>query len=166
MNHHFLRHPPFKAAALLPEDMDDLDRLVYYYRRGLWGALVFIVMFGVLSALQVGFPHSPAGGFANFVAPYLQPLLACGACVLRIAIKKADVDPLGDALETMHSDELYKSSVNRAMRNGFLSVMVLQPLLAAAPIFVAIENPVSLMAIMLLTAGSAVTLCSLLFYDR
>lgn len=166
MKHDFLRHPPFKAPALLPADMDDLDRLVYYYRRGLWGALGFVVMFGVLSALQVGFPHSHAGGFANFVAPYLQVLAPFGAGTLKIAIRKADVDPLGDALETMLNDELHKSSVNRAMRNGFLCVMMLQPLLAVAPVFVAIENPVSLMAIVMLTAGSAVTLCSLLFYDR
>lgn len=72
MRHDFLRHPPFKAPALLPEDMDDLDRLVYYYRRGLWGALGIILIFGVLSALQVGFPYSHAGGFAIFIAPCLQ----------------------------------------------------------------------------------------------
>lgn len=166
MKHDFLRHPPFKAPALLPEDMDDLDRLVYYYRRGLWGALGFIVMFGVLSALQVGFPHSHAGGFAIFVAPYVQPLAAFGAGALKIAIKKADVDPLGDALETMLDDELHKSSVNRAMRNGFLCMMVLQPFLAAAPVFIAVEHPVSLMAIAMLTSGAAVTLASLLLYDR
>jgi hypothetical protein len=166
MKHDFLRHPPFKAPALVPEDMDDLDRLVYYHRRGLWAALGFIIMFGTLSALQVGFPHSHAGGFAIFVAPYLQPLVVLGAGALQIAIRKADVDPLGDAMETMVGDELHKSSVNRAIRNGFFCVMVLQPLLAAAPLFIAVENPVSLMAIVMLTAGAAVTLASVLFYDR
>ncbi|WLI88169.1 hypothetical protein Q4S45_15685 [Massilia sp. R2A-15] len=151
---------------MLPEELNEIDRLAHYYRSALWTALSVVVCMGAFAIALLGFPDTQAGGLARTIWPMLTIVCVIAVGGLQAAKKKADIDPMGNAVESMLGDELYKASLNRAYRNGFFGVLIAQFLLIAASVWIGFAQPVATTACATLVAGVAVTLLSLLFYDR
>lgn len=151
---------------MLPEEMNEIDRLAHYYRSALWTALSVVGLMGGLAIALLGFPDTQAGGLARSIWPIISIVCVIAVGALGTAKRKADIDPLGDAVESMLGDELYKASLSRAYRNGFFGVLITQFLLMAASVAISFDQPIATAACATLVAGVVVTLLSLLFYDR
>lgn len=125
---------------------DEVEPAVRYSRRSLWFALAVVLLLGAAAVLT-------ARGGDTTLFSLLPVLIVIGAAAL-------GRPGSGPEMKALASDELRQFSLGHAWRNGFLAVLVVQPLLAwqaASP---------SLMATVTATAGVLAVLASLLWYDR
>jgi hypothetical protein len=61
---------------------------------------------------------------------------------------------------------LRQASLHRAYRNGFIAMLILQPLLVLLLPWTSVVYQTAAMACASVTAGAAIVLGSLLYYDR
>ena len=146
--------------------MSEADQLVRYSRRGLWIALILILLIGAGAAATIGFPGSEAALFAHAMSMLLPIFIVLAVVALKSAAKGARTDPNGPAMKAMLNDELRQDSLKRSYRNAFFGMMIAQPLLAFAPTWIAVAHPTSLMACLTILTGMAVMFASLLYFDR
>jgi hypothetical protein len=64
------------------------------------------------------------------------------------------------------TDELRQASLHRAYRNGFIGILILQPLLVLLLPWTPVVYPAAVMACASVTTGAVIVLGSLLYYDR
>jgi hypothetical protein len=150
---------------MTPNTLTETDHLVRYSRRSLSVALVLILLLGVPGALSLGFPDTAAGVLFKQFANALPIGFILAVVALRPA-KRARIDPSGLAMQAVLYDELRAASVNRAYRNAFMGVMVLQPVLAVTLARYAIANPVAFSSCVTVVFGISLLLASILYYDR
>ncbi|MDL2353937.1 MAG: hypothetical protein QFF03_01635 [Pseudomonadota bacterium] len=147
-------------------DISEADLLVRYSHRSLWVTLVLIVMLGAGATAALGFPGSAAAGFAQALSMLLPIVIVIALAALRSSAKGARTDPGGPAMQAVLNDELRQDSLKRSYRNAFFAMLVAQPLLALAPTWIALANPLSVMACLTIMSGMAAMLASLLYFDR
>lgn len=138
----------------------DTDTLVRYSRRVLWTLLFLFLLFGAAAFIVLGSPHSfSRGAWQLPISIFIIVLAGLGAAPSGARRNRS-------ALNALQNDELRQHSLQRAFRNGFFAVLLAQPLLALAPLWIEISYPVPLMACLTLVTGVLVTTASLLYYDR
>lgn len=147
-------------------NMSEADQLVRYSRQGLWIALVLIVLLGAGGAAMIGFPESGAAHLARSIWMLLPIVIVLALAALKSVARGARTDPRGAPMKAMLNDELRQHSLKRAYRNAFFAMMIVQPLLAFAPAWMALVHPTAVMACLTITAGMAVMFASLLYFDR
>lgn len=145
--------------------LNETEELTRYARRNLWLVLLLVLLLGVWAVASVGLAGADAAAFAARMAIVLPVFIVIAAVALKPK-KGVNTDPAGPAMKAMLNDELREASLNRACRNGFLSVLMVQPLLAFAPTWVAITHPAALMACLTVVTGVVVALATMLYYDR
>jgi hypothetical protein len=144
---------------------NETEELARYSRRSLWTMLVLVLLIGAWAAVSIGLPGTEAAAFASRFSIPLPAIIIVAAIALKPA-KGVRVDPSAPAMKAFLKDELRQASLNLACRNGFLSVLLVQPLLALAPTWIAVARPASMMACLTLTTGALVAIASMLYYDR
>ena len=142
---------------------NEADILVRYSRRSLWTMLVLFLLIGTAAAATIAFPESNAFGRLAIALPIM---IVIALAALRSSAKGARTDPSSPAMEALLNDELRQDSLKRAYRNGFFALMMVQPLLALAPSWIALAHPAALMACLTLVTGVVVMTATLLYYDR
>lgn len=147
-------------------DMNEADQLVRYSRRSLWTALTFFLLIGAGSTATIGFPGSQAAIVASKFSLLFPVLIVLAVVALRSSAKGARTDPSGPAMKALLNDELRQASMHRAYRNAFIAMLAVQPLLAVAPSWIAVANPLALMACLAILTGVVMMVASLLYYDR
>jgi hypothetical protein len=143
--------------------LHDTDALVRLSRRTLWFALVFILLLGVTGVLSSVVDSRAAIGKVWELLPLV---IAIGAIALKTSARGAFANPGNPALKVLRSDELRQASLHRAYRNGFIAMLILQPLLVLLLPWTSVVYQTAAMACASVTAGAAIVLGSLLYYDR
>ena len=147
---------------------NDTELLVRLSRRQLGVALGLVVLLGASTLAIVGVPESAAAAGAGKLFLLFPLIITIALLALRSSAKRAGVstNPANPAMKAVISDELRQASQARAWRNGFMAMLMLQPLLALGLTWASAPNPAALMATASVLAGGIVTLASLLYYDR
>jgi hypothetical protein len=151
---------------MTPNMLSETDELVRYSRRSLWLALVVVVMLGVPGAFSLGFPDSETGAFLRRFASALPIGIIIAVAYMRSWVNRARLNPSGSAMQAIQNDELRADSMNRAFRNAFVGVMVLQPVLAVWLTRIAMADPLAFAACVTVLSGAVLLLASILYYDR
>lgn len=147
-------------------NLNETENLIRYSRRTLWTLLVFLLLFGGAAAAAIGFPQSPAGAIFGHLALQIPIFVVIAGVALKASAKGARTDPSGPAMQAVRNDELRVASLNRSFRNAFFGVMLIQPLLALAPSWIAIASPASAMACLTVLTGAVAMVASMLYFDR
>jgi hypothetical protein len=146
--------------------LTETDELVRYSRRSLWTCLLLILLFGLPAALSIGFPDTAAGGLFKQFSTMFPIVIIVALAALKSSAKRARTDPSGPAMRAILHDELRGAAVNRAYRNAFMGVMVLQPVLAVWLTRSAMPDPLAFSTCVTVLLGVVVLLASILAYDR
>lgn len=147
-------------------NLNETEKLIRYSRRTLWTVLAFILLFGGAAAAAIAFPQSRAGATFGHLALQIPIFVAIAGFALKASAKGARTDSSGPAMRAMRNDELRVASLNRSFRNAFFAVMLVQPLLALAPAWIAIASPASAIACLTVVTGAVVMVASMLYFDR
>lgn len=143
---------------------NDSDTLVRYSHRGLWTALILLL---ILAAWAVTVNLFPARAALAGKAALLLPLaIAIALGSMRASLRGLSGHPSSPAMKAVLEDELRQQSLQRAWRNGLLAVLLAQPLLSLLFAIAAPPQPVLLMASLTVLTGVATVLGSVLLYDR
>jgi hypothetical protein len=137
--------------------------LVRYSRRGLWTLLFLFLLIGAAAAFSLAAPETHA---FNRLAMSLPIIIVIAFVGLKASAKGARTNPSAPAMKALLNDELRQHSLKLAYRNGFFAVLLAQPMLALAPSWIDIAQPLPLMACLTLVTGVVVMTASLLYYDR
>lgn len=70
------------------------------------------------------------------------------------------------SIDALRNDELRQASLQRAWRNGFFVMLVAQPIVAVALVWISVSHEGAVMAAVTVVTGSLTALASLLWYDR
>jgi hypothetical protein len=136
------------------------EKLVQFSRRQLWLTLGLAVLFAVVVVVDRSVP----GLFpVNAVVPLA---IIAFMLILHPRTKGIDLSPSNPALKALRNDELRQAALARAWRNGFLALLVLQPVAAFLMASSSATNPLAIMAGVSSWTGAVVFLASLLYYDR
>lgn len=144
----------------MPDTHSPVDAAARVTHRHILGALALLLVLGMLAILGLG---------AGSMAPQLKSLwtampLAIVILVGVLAAMRKGVD--ARSRQAARMDELHVLSLQRALRNGFIAVLGLQPVLMIALSFTAISHPVAMMGLITLMTGGVTVLGSVLWYDR
>lgn len=145
--------------------LNETEELARGARRTLWLVLLLVLLLGAWAVAGVGLAGAGAAAFATRM-PIVLPVIIIFAVVALKPKKGVNMDPAGPAMKAMLNDELREAGLNLACRNGFLSVLMVQPVLAFAPTWVAVTHPAALMACLTVVTGVVVALATMLYYDR
>jgi hypothetical protein len=148
------------------ESPTESDLLVQFSRRGLWTALALLLVLSGYAIVINGFPESRAAAIAGSLGRILPIAIIIALAATRSSLKGVRVDRRNAAMKAVRNDELHQKSLQRAYRNGFASMLLAQPALAALFSCTALPYPVVLMASATGLVGTAAVLCSMLVYDR
>lgn len=142
------------------------DVYVRFSHYGLSFALALLFALGALAIVLVAFPDSAAAGFAGQAMKILPiGIVMCIGLLLRPIASKS-LRSSGPGMLAVLNDELRQFSLHRAYRNGFIAMLILQPLLALLISNIPATYPLVLMAAASATTGAIVVLASVLWYDR
>jgi hypothetical protein len=144
----------------------DSDAFVRRSHLGLGIALGLVVLLGAGALALPLWPDSAASAYAGNAATLLPIAIAIAVGVLLRPVAGSSRSATGQAMKAVLNDELRQQSQNRAYRNGFIAVLVLQPLLAMLAAYTSAAHPAALMASATAALGVIVVLASILWYDR
>lgn len=142
------------------------DLVIRWSRRNLYVALVIVLIFGLSAIALTLFPGTDGGNIAGNSMRLLPVFIVIAIVGLRSSAKNLDTDPTHPTMKAIQEDELRKSSVNYAFRNGFGGMLLVQLILGVWLTFTSVANPVALMAEISTLMGVTCVLVSLLYYDR
>lgn len=141
---------------------DHTEQLVQLSRRQLWLALVFIFVFGTIAIVQLAFP----GQHMHKLWSNSPVVIIVALASLSRAIRRVKEKATASGMRVVLDDELRQASLQRAYRNAFFAMLVLQPLMALAVTTFALANSVAVMAAASALGGAVAMLGSFLYYDR
>jgi hypothetical protein len=139
---------------------DQTEKLVQFSRRQLWLTLGLAVLFAVVVVVDFSVP--------GLLPAHVGVPLAIIALLIiaHPRMKGIDMSPSNPALKAIRNDELRQYAQARAYRNGFLALLVLQPVVALLLASSPATNALGIMAGVSSWTGAVVFLASLLYYDR
>lgn len=143
---------------------NNIESLVELSRRQLWTAVTIILVLGIFGISRLLRPDSEFSQAAGKLSTFYPVMIVIVGATLRAAGKRTAASRA--AMTAIRNDELRQASLARAFRNGFMALLLLQPLLAVALTWKSAPNPVAVMACASAVAGALVFLLSLLYYDR
>jgi hypothetical protein len=152
-----------------PETHDirnDSETLVTISHRGLWLALILLLLLACWAVAVNLFPGSAAAAMAGNAARLLPVAIVIAVGALQLSLKGLSANPRSKAMKAVLDDELRQQSMQRACRNGLLAVLFAQPALAFGFTFADLPQPLVLMASLTVLTGVATVLGSVLVYDR
>jgi hypothetical protein len=144
----------------------EAEQLERYSRRDLWAMLIMVPLFGVWAMASLDLFGPDGTALAGRFAVPLPSLIVIAVVALRSRAKGARFHPSNPAMKAMLNDELRQASLNLAWRNGFIAVLVAQPLLLLASIWTETARPAPLMACVTLVMGVVVAIATKLYVDR
>lgn len=140
------------------------EALVQHSRRSLGVALVLILAAGVKAMLGAGLLGTPSSDFRAWgTVPFI---IGVTAIAMRTGATRPAKNSRDPDLRAVLDDELRQASLNKAYRNGFFAILIVQPLLMCLLPWTAVVDPAAVMASATLTVGATAVLGSLLYYDR
>lgn len=137
----------------------DLEVAVQFSRRSLWFAMLMVILLAA-AALQVLL--APGTGRPLMLA---LPFIGIFGCIA-LAARRSLTPKAAAEMRALQSDELRQHSLNKANRNGFITMLAAQPVLAVATLDVASGSVGAVMATATVAAGALVAIGSVLWHDR
>jgi uncharacterized membrane protein YhaH (DUF805 family) len=140
------------------------EQLIQLSRRQLWLALVFILFLGVTAIAQLAEPDARPGVqhlWTNFPI-----VIIIAVAALQRSMKRAKAGASARQVQAVLDDELRRDSQQRAYRNAFFMMLLVQPVLAILMASAAVAHPIAIMACTSALSGAVTMLASLLYYDR
>lgn len=142
---------------------EQTERLVRFSRRQLWFVLVFLLLLGGATLVDLLFPvHLPRLA--------LMPVcLAIGLAIyIGIPLKTEGIDfsSGSPAMQALRNDELRQFAQAKAFRNGFFILLAYPPLCAFALTGLGVHEPLAVVVDSGAWLGAVVFLASLLWHDR
>jgi hypothetical protein len=140
--------------------LNETEKLVQFSRRQLWLTLAVAVLFAVLVVVDLSVP-----GLLPRHAGLPLAIIAV-VVIMHPKTKGIDLSASNPAMKAIRNDELRQAAQARAWRNGFLALLVLQPVAAFLLASSSGTNSLAIMAGLSSWTGAVVFLASLLYYDR
>jgi hypothetical protein len=138
---------------------DQTERLVQFSRRQLWFVLVFLLLLGGGSLLDLLVSVNVPMGVAVAVS--------IAVCVVKpLNTKGLDFSKSNPAMQALRNDELRQLAQYKAFRNGFFVLLAYPPACAFALIGLGVANPLAIVVESGAWLGAVTFLASLLWYDR
>jgi hypothetical protein len=144
----------------MAEKINDIDAAARMGQRQLLGVLMVVLLLGVSVVLSFGLLGNEEGSRSRIPMSVMPVLII----VIVTALGRKEMRLDARTLDAMRKDELRQASLNRAYRNGFFAMLILQP-----PLGVALYDTsfgAAIMAAASVTLGAVTVLASLLWQDR
>lgn len=139
---------------------NEIEALVAHARKTLWLALVLVLVLGACGLAMI------FGSGAGAPVPARTLMLTMPVCVAFAAVAGSGPARTSRAMTVLLQDELRQFALQRALRNGFLAVLAIQPVLAWTLSTFAVAAPLALMAALTCMLGLCTVIASVLYYDR
>ena len=143
-----------------PNEAEILQR---YSRRSLWIGMLLVLLIGAAASPSLAFPNTEV---FRYLATWLPIFTVCALFGLKRSAKGLRATPSAHAMKELMNDELRQQSLKLAYRNGFFAVLLVQPLLALAPMSIEVAYPAPFTACLTIITGVVVAIASLLYFDR
>jgi predicted permease len=125
-----------------------------------------LVAFGLLLFISIaallGFGSSSVAAKGHAIWMVMPGVITTLVAVLYAMGKRIDKR----SIDAVRNDELRQASLQRAWRNGFFVMLVAQPIVAVAFVWISVSHEGAVMAAVTVVTGSLTALASLLWYDR
>lgn len=155
--------PLMKRNAL---DATDTDTLTRFTRRGLWLALLLILLLGGYAVLANAFPQSTASHYAGRLMSLLGIAIIVAVVWLASSRRGQRISATNPAMRAVMDDEWRHASMHKACRMGFFGMLSCQPLLGIAFLWIPLTAAPQIMATVTIVVGVSVFLATFLFCDR
>jgi hypothetical protein len=143
----------------------DSDLLGKYSHLSLYFALALLLAMGTYAVLIHVFPDSSAAAMAHRLAVMLPIGIILALAALRSSLRGVSAHPHREATKVLLHDEVRVRALNRAYRNGLITVVLAQPVLVLLLTAAELPFPLVPMASATVLLGAAAVLCSLIAYD-
>jgi lysylphosphatidylglycerol synthetase-like protein (DUF2156 family) len=145
---------------------DQTDRMIRLERRGIWLALVVIVLLGAV-VLLAGETHDPAlARVAQWIMSTVIPMTIVLGAVWVNRLQNGSASESKNKREAILDDELRHIAAFKAFRAGFLVMLGTQAIFCLLSSTAMLAWSAGLLAAITITFGIAVFLGCFLFYDR
>lgn len=138
---------------------DQTERLVRFSRRQLWMVLVFLLVLGATSLLDL---------FVTLHMPGMVGVaLIIALCVWKpLNTEDIDFSSKSPAMQALRNDELRQAAQAKAFRNGFFVLLAYPPICAFTLVGLGVAEPLAFVLTSSAWLGAVVFLASLLWHDR
>lgn len=145
---------------------DQTDRLIRHERRGIWLALIVILLLGTV-VLLAGTTRDPAlARLAQWTMSTVIPMTIVFGAIWVNRLQSGPASESREKREAIFDDELRHIATYKAFRAGFVAMLCAQVTLCALSSTVMLTWSAGLLAAATIALGIAVFLGSFLFYDR
>lgn len=149
-----------------PNVLDATDTLTRFARRCLWLALLLILLLGGYAVLANVFPQSRAFHYAGRLMTLLPIAIIFAVVWLASSRRGQQTSAANPATRAVMDDEWRHASMHKAYRMGFFGVLLCQPLLGVAFLWIPLTAVPQIMATVTIVIGASVFLATFLFCDR
>ena len=146
--------------------LDTTDTLTRFARRGLWLALLLILLLGVYAALVNAFPQRSAAHYGGWLMTLLPMAIVFSIVWLRSSLRGAHANAANAPMHAVLHDELRQISMHKAYRAAFFGMLSCQPILGFTLAWMPLPAAPQIMATVTVAVGACVFLTTLLLCDR
>ena len=145
--------------------LDATETLTRFARRGLWLALLLILLLGVYALTNV-FPQSRAAHYGGWLMSLLPITIVFAIVWLRSSLRGENAHAANAVMHAVLHDELRQISLHKAYRAAFFGMLLCQPILGFALAWMPLPAAPQIMATVTVLVGASVFLLTFLLCDR
>ena len=145
---------------------DATEALTRFARRGLWLALLLILLLGIYAVLANAFPESSAARHGAWLMSLLPIAIFFAIVWLRSSLRRENAHAANPAMHAVLHDELRQISMHKAFRAAFFSVLLCQPIMGFTLAWMPLPAGAQIMATVTIVVGACVFLATFLLCDR
>lgn len=142
------------------------ETLTRFARRGLWLALLLILLLGVYAVLTNIFPQSSAADYGGWSMSLLPVAIVLAIVWLRSSLRGENANAANAPMHAVLHDELRLISMHKAYRAAFFSMLLCQPILGFTLVWMPLPATPQIMATVTVLVGACVFLTTFLLCDR
>lgn len=158
---------PDHDDPLMKRDIPDAtDTLTRFARRGLWLALLLVSLLGGYAVLANAFPQSTASHYGGRLMTLLPIAIIFAVVWLASSRRGQRISTANPAMRAVMDDEWRHASMHKAYRIAFFGMLLCQPLLGVAFLWMPMAAAPQIMATVTVVVGVSVFLATFLFCDR
>lgn len=149
-----------------PGTHDQTDRMIRLERRGIWLALVVILMLGAVILIGGASRDPSFARLARWIMSTVIPMTIVFGAVWVNRLQSSAASGSKEKRAAIRDDELRHAAMHKSFRAGFWAMLCMQAISCLLSSTAMLAWPAGLLAAATMTLGICVFLGSFLFYDR
>ena len=146
--------------------LDATETLTRFARRGLWLALLLILLLGIYAVVANAFPESRAAHYGGRLMSLLPIAIVFAIVWLRSSLRGANAHAANPPMHAVLHDELRQLSMHKAYRAAFFGMLLCQPILGFTLAWMPLPATPQIMATVTVAVGTCVFLATFLLCDQ